>query len=202
MTVAREAARSVTAHIKDLLRFDGEVAVSREKFRGELFRLGLLGSRFGASEYLEACRSALGIRIIVEEVRDYGQAWGEDLVRAGHFAELLYDGERRTATILVRESLRRLPWPAYELALYHELSHLMARHFLRTHPESYAGLDSASTPVGNVRRPARAGHHFAKDSQDPKTEGLESEARVRARWLLLAGRFPEAFLATESDRFP
>lgn len=185
MTVMSEAIRSVAAHLKDISGLDGRPAVGRERFRGELYRLGLLGKRFEVWEYLTACESALGIRIVVEEVRDLGQAWGEELAAAGHLAELIYDVERQTATILVRESLRRFPWPAYEMALYHELSHLMPRHFSKTR-ESKLAPEHGRIP---------------KDAPESRTEMLEMEARMRARWLLLAGRFPEAFLAAATDRF-
>jgi len=179
--------RAVAAHLKDISGLDDPPTVSREEFRGELHSLGLLGRRFGVPEYRAAVESALGVGIMVEEVRDRGQTWGEDLAAAGHLAALVYDGVRRTATILVRESLRHLPWPAYEMALYHELSHLMARHFL--------GTDES--------RPAFEFGHGPKDGpEESKVEVYEPEARTRARWLLLAGRFPEAFLATGTDRFP
>ena len=183
MTIVSASIRAVTAHLKDVSGLDEPPTVSREKFRGELHSLGLLGRRFGVPEYRAAVESALGVGIMVEEVRDRGQTWGEELAAAGHLATLVYDGVRRTATILVRESLRRLPWPAYEMALYHELSHLMARHFLET----------------GEPRPA---FEHGPGPEESRMEVYELEARTRARWLLLAGRFPDAFLATGTDRFP
>lgn len=202
MRIVVEAMRSVIAHLKEIGGFDRPRALSRENFRGELCRLGLLGNRFGVWDYLTACEAALGIRIVVEEVPDLGQTWGEDFAAAGHLAELIYDGERQTATILVRKSLRRLPWPTYEMSLYHELSHLMARHFLKVRAPKRPNRVVGGAPTAEPRGPGPDGGQTAEDPQELQMEVFEPEARTRARWLLLAGTFPEAFVAAGTDRLP
>lgn len=124
-----EILQSVGDHLKEIGGFKDPSELAREDFRVELSRLNLLGSRFTVSEYLAALEEDLGVEISIEEVPDSGaEVWSADLVAGGNLAEVAYSEERGEATILVREGLRRAPWPAYELAVYHELSHLAAGH--------------------------------------------------------------------------
>lgn len=121
--------RSVGDHLKEIGGFNGSLELIREDLRVELARFNLLGKKFTVSEYLAALEEGLGVEITIEEVPDSGsEIWNADLVAEGNLAEVAYNEERREALILVRESLRRAPWPAYELAVYHELSHLAAGH--------------------------------------------------------------------------
>lgn len=125
--------RSLGSHLKEIGGFKGPLELTQGNLTAELARFNLLGSKFTVSEYLAALGEDLGVEIIIEEIPDFGsEAWSADLVAEGNLAEVAYSEERREAIILVRESLRRAPWPAYELAVYHELSHLAAGHPLRS----------------------------------------------------------------------
>jgi hypothetical protein len=151
-----------------------------EGLRLELARLGLLGRRFTWREYLAALEERLGIDIEVTEYPDLSQGVLDDLDEPEDLlAEVNYRPDERRAVIVVRESLRLRPWPAFELSVFHELSHLAAGHHLLLRR-------TARSPLGRLGRLGE--------------EDLESEARRRARWLLLAGLEPEAFAGRMRDR--
>jgi hypothetical protein len=66
-----------------------------------------------------------------------GQGAGE-----GVRAEVIVMEESGNAVVLVRESLRYQPWPAYELSVFHELSHLAVGHPLRVKQARKNGIKS------------------------------------------------------------
>ncbi len=155
---------------------DDASVVFRERIREELAESGLLGGTFTPEDYRRALQMRLGTSITVEEVPDVGESeWRAALDAAGHGAEVAYSPERGEAVVLVRASLRREPWPTFDLTLYHELSHLAAGHHL-------------TRPSGLWRvRKGKAGQR-------------EVEARHRANWLVVAGVFGGLPAPVDLDR--
>lgn len=194
------AFRSVVSHLKEVGGFNGPLDRTREDLRAELASLGLLGKRFGIEEYRAALEKRLGIGIEIEEVPDRGTAWSDEFAAEGIIAEVLYNSERREALILMRDSLREEPWPAYELAVFHELSHLAAGHHLRI-------LEAWRRTEGSVLEWLTLGlgegsPGFEADGNSARsiTEAFEVEARNRAKWLVFAGMFARAFASEGADR--
>lgn len=168
-----ETLRSILFHCKDMGLFGGGHCLSRARFQTELRELGLLGSRFGVDECRRAVEGVLQIEVDVEMMPDAGvEDWSEELASNGDLAELCYSLAEGHAIVVFRESLLGAPWPAYELAVFHELAHLIGRH--------HDAADSRSTGSGRRR--------------------MEEEAEQRAKWLLLAGLYPEAFAHEAADR--
>jgi hypothetical protein len=132
-----------------------------------------------------------------------------ELAAEGNLAEVVYDDPTGRALVLVRESLRYRPWPAYELSLFHELSHLAAGHPLRVKRARGNGTGSRFRALG-AGRLARGEPSVLSGNEERgfeergfeelKREVLEPEARKRAKWLVLAGTCPEAFEADKADR--
>lgn len=180
---------SLWSHLKETAGLRDPSELTLEDFRVELAGLGLLGKSFGPEEY-PALEQSLGIEIWIEELPDR-------LAKEGDLAEVVVDEGLGKAFILVRESLRYRPWPAYELSIFHELSHLAAGHPLRVR---------RSEGNGTRRRFRVLRSRLAK--RDPSSfgyaaglqESLETEARKRAKWLVLAGTCPGAFEADKADR--
>jgi len=181
---------SLWSHLKETAGLRDPSELTLEDFRVELAGLGLLGKGFGPDEYRTALEQRLGIEIWIEELPDR-------LTKEGDLAEVVVDEGSSKAYILVRESLRYRPWPAYELSIFHELSHLAAGHPLRVR---------RSEGNGARRRFRVLRSRLAK--QNPSSfgyaaglrESLETEARKRAKWLVLAGTCPGAFEADKADR--
>lgn len=168
-----ETLRSIVFHCRDMGLFGVGTVLSRARFRAELREFGLLGSRFGVDECRRAVEGALQISVDVEMMPDAGvEDWSEDLASSGDLAELCYSPAEGRAIVVFRESLLGAPWPAYELAIFHELAHLIGRH--------HETADSRST--GSGRR------------------CMEAEADQRAKWLLLASLYPESFAHEAADR--
>ncbi|MBA2636728.1 MAG: hypothetical protein H0U79_00635 [Solirubrobacterales bacterium] len=110
-------------------------------------------------------------------------------------AEVVICGETGRAVVLVRESLRAAPWPAYELSVLHELSHVAAGHQMRVVRDPRRRFRSLGTRLA-AGEPPKAGSLAApEDLQRFEEEVLEPEARRRAKWLVLAGTCPRAFEA-------
>lgn len=164
--------------------------LSLELLRMELAEIGLLGRAFGPEEYRAALEMLRGSRIAIEEVPDgRGGSFEGEFARDGLMAEAVVDPETGDAVILVRESLRYQPWPGYELSLFHELSHLAADH-----------------PVRSRRTPSRRTARFwsrravGASEEELREKVLEVEARIRAKWLVVAGTSPRAFEAEKANR--
>lgn len=164
----------VVRNVREVLGVD----VSRGAVRVELARLDLLGRAFTPEDYLEALGRELGVEIALKDYPDCGQgmvsgeAPPEDVL-----GEVNYDESNGRVIILVRESLKRRPWPAYELCVLHEGSHLAAGHHLRRDKLRMRPLGEGATGSPEIRKLAK----------------YEDEARIRAKWLLLASMAPEAF---------
>ena len=192
----------LVAYAKEFAGFGGP---SIEDFRLELAELGLVGRAFGPLDYARALEGLLGIRITVEEVPDLRLAFvRREILREGTLAEVFYKEECGEALILVRESLRMRPWPTYELALYHELSHLAAGHTMRPKEQAQLrrrrkalGIRPAASEVAHRRA---AVYGCAEGPEEPGEHVHEIEAKRRARWLLLAGTHPEVFEGEGVDR--
>ena len=194
--------RIVGTHLKEIAGFGSP---SLEGFRLELARLELLGRSFGPLDYARALEEHLGIRIVVEDFPDTRLALARrGVLEEGTLAEVSYAEERGEALILVRESLRMRPWPAYELALYHELSHLAARHPLRLKDGEEGS--PIRKPARILARAARILRRRTDERGRPRDDtGLrervyEPEAKRRARWLVLAGEYPTFFEREGADR--
>lgn len=194
---------SFGAHLKEILglwRDPSELTL--EDFRLELAGLGLLGRRFGPEEYRAALEKHLGIEIHVEGLPDAQEgALAEQLVEEGILAEVVISEESGDAIVLVRESLRGLPWPAYELSIFHELSHLAAGHPMRVKRVRENRVRNRFRTLG--LRVARREPLVSLDGEkveELKREVLEPEARSRAKWLVLAGTAPRAFEAENANR--
>ncbi len=200
--------RVVWAHLREVAGFG---TPTKEDFGLELARLGLLGRRFGPGEYAAALGTALGVRISVEDFPDASLALaGRELLEEGTLAEVFYDEAGREALVLVRESLKMRPWPAYDLAVYHELSHLAARHPVRVK----AGEEEAARGGRRARLDWAAARSLAVDGsqrargvvgrgpcgeargelvRELRERVFEPEAARRARWLVVAGVYPDVF---------
>lgn len=194
-TGPKNVLRIVGAHLKEIGGFGGP---SMEDFRLELARLELLGRSFGPLDYARALEEHLGIRIVVEDFPDYRFALARrEVLREGTLAEVFYAEERGEALVLVRESLRMRPWPAYELTLYHELSHLGARHPMRLKGGNDTGRVSDDLGVlagaARVVRRHTVDHGSSEDHEELRERVYEPEAKRRARWLVLAGEYPDFF---------
>ncbi len=202
-----ESLKIVGAH---LLEVSGFRSPSREDFRVELAGLGLLGRRFGPVEYASALEEALGVRISLEEFPDVSFALaGRELLEEGTLAEVFYGEATREALVLVRESLKMRPWPAYELAVYHELSHLAAGHPVKVRAEARGGRRrlralpvavARSGPRSGEAAEGRRGRGGEKVLAELARRVYEPEAKRRARWLVLAGSYPEVFEGIGADR--
>lgn len=196
------ALRSVGTHLKEIAGFGGP---SIESFRVELARLGLLGRAFGPSDYARALEQQLRVRIVVEEFPDSRLALARrSVLKEGTLAEVFYEEERGEALILVRESLRYRPWPAYDLALYHELSHLAACHptKLQDRAERGRGIKMLRVLpfVSRFAYRASAARRSVIDLEELREKVYEPEAKRRARWLVLAGTYPEFFEREGANR--
>jgi hypothetical protein len=199
------ALASAWSHFKWVVGLRDPSELSVEDFRLELAELGLLGRAFGPEEYRAALEEYLGVEITVEELPDAeGGAVAGELAAEGNLAEVVYDDPTGRALVLVRESLRYRPWPAYELSVFHELSHLAAGHPLRVKRARGNGTGSRFRALG-AGRLARGERSVLSGDEERGFEGLKSdvlepEARKRAKWLVLAGTCPEAFEADKADR--
>lgn len=174
-----------------------------EDFQLELAELGLLGRPFGPEEYRAALEEHLGIEIIIEELPDAEDGVLDDQAAGeGVRAEVVVMEESGNAVVLVRQSLRYQPWPAYELSVFHELSHLAAGHPLRVKQVRKNGLQSKKFWVLGSRLVRREPRSLAseEDLEDLKQKVFEPEARKRAKWLVLAGAFPQTFEAEKVNR--
>ncbi len=178
---------------------------SLEDFQVELAKLGLLGERFAPMDYARALSDWFGIGITVEAFPDLGIGLARrEVLEAGALAEVFYNEDREEAVILVRESLRYRPWPAYDLKLYHELSHLAAGHPVRI--RAGAELEGRRQRFGHMPRDLRlARRPPVTPASEGKVERLvrevyEPEARRRAKWLVFAGTFPKVFEKEGTNR--
>lgn len=193
--------RRIGFHLRELV---GLGRPSLEDFQIELAKLELLGSSFVPLDYARALSDEFGIGITIEAFPDVGIGLTKrDILEAGTLAEVFYNEHLEEAVILVRESLRYRPWPAYELKVYHELSHLAAGHPVRIR-------------MGDeLRRRHRFGHmprnlRLASsppvspagqdDIEELVREVYELEARRRAKWLVFAGTVPDVFEQEGTNR--
>lgn len=185
-------------HLKEVGGLHSPEELTEEDFRLELADLGLLGRPFGPEEYRRALEERLGLEIHVEEipVETEGTILGGAPARNGDMAEVVIDGETGRAVIVVRESLRTAPWPAYELSLFHELSHLAAGHQVRVVRDQRRRFRSLGSRLA-VGQPPKAEED--EDLDRFEEEVLEPEARRRAKWLVLAGTCPRAFEAERAN---
>lgn len=195
---------SVWSHLKEVMGLRDRSEPTIEDFRLELAELGLLGRAFGPEAYRKALEKHLGMEILVEELPDTkGGALAGQLAGEGILAEVVVNEESGNAVVLVRESLRYRPWPAYELAIFHELSHLAAGHPLRMiwtpkNGETRSLFRSLGSPEPIRGEPAAPSD--GADLEELKRNALEIEARKRAKWLVVAGTAPEAFEAETANR--
>lgn len=166
--------RELIFHCREMGLFANREGINRGQFRRELAELGLLGWSFDVEECRCAVERLLDVAVAVEMMPDSGlEEWSEDLSSNGNLAEVAYDPVERRALIVFRETLLEAPWPAYELALYHELGHLIGRHQETT-------IDLSLFVPEKLR--------------------LEADAQRRAKWLLLASHYPDSFAEATEDR--
>lgn len=149
-----------------------------ETLEFDLEALGLLGKEWVPADYATALSKRRGMTITIEDYPDLKDSrMRREVLQAGVLAEAIYDDERGQALVLVRESLRQRPWPAYELNCLHELAHIDLGHPVKKRSGGrYHGLFSPD--------PAKRYEH---------REALEAQARDRAKLLLLAATHPEVF---------
>lgn len=168
---------NVVRRARQFWRSDGRANVKQERsfltheqFQEELVKLGLSGKEFGPREYAEALARHLGIVITICVFPDseYPELMSV-LARSGKVAEICYSGDRRTAVILVPESL---PPVVRTLAIYHELGHLAAGDLIKLSEDPGRRL-ARRTPLGNEKL-------------------REEEADLRAEYALLAGSLGSA----------
>ncbi|QIN78465.1 hypothetical protein GBA65_07960 [Rubrobacter marinus] len=201
-TSLTKAYRLLGKHLKEIAGFGGP---SMDDFRLELAELNLLGRAFGPLDYARALEKHFCIRIEIEDFPDVRlENARREAMREGTLAEVFYAEERGEALVLVRESLRMRPWPAYDLALYHELSHVAARH-----PERIKDGDGLGRLANGGRflagasklvRPATAGGGKREDREELREKVYEPEAKRRARWLVLASTYPNFFEKDGANR--
>ena len=195
------ALRHIGFHLREVA---GLGRPSLEDFQIELANLGLLGKRFTPIDYARALGDRFGIGITIEAFPDLGIGLAKrDVLEEGTLAEVFYNEDLREAVILVRESLRYRPWPAYELKLYHELSHLAAGHPVRIRMGGEMGRKHRFAHMPRdlrlARRPAIS---LASQNEIEKLvrEVYEPEARRRAKWLVFAGTVPDVFEKEGTNR--
>lgn len=192
---------AIWSHLKEVGGMHSPEELTEEDFRLELADLGLLGRPFGPEEYRRALEERLGVEIHIEEIP--AEAEGVILrgapARNGDMAEVVIDGETGRAVVVVRESLRAAPWPAYELSLFHELSHLAAGHQLRVARDPRRRFRSLETRLAAGEPPKMGSPAAPEDLERFEEEVLEPEARRRAKWLVLAGTCPRAFEAERAN---
>jgi hypothetical protein len=193
--------RRIGFHLRELA---GLGRPSLEDFQIELAKLGLLGRSFVPLDYARALSVEFGIGITIEAFPDVGIGLTkQDVLEAGTLAEVFYNEHLEEAVILVRESLRYRPWPAYDLKAYHELSHLAAGHpvsirmgdeLKRRHRLGHMprNLRLASSPPVNPSE--------QDDIEELVREVYEPEARRRAKWLVFAGTVPDIFEQEGTNR--
>lgn len=193
---------SVWEHLKEVGGLRDPSKLSIEDFRLELAELGLLGKGFGPDEYRAALEEHLGIEIHVENLPDLeGGAFAGELAAGGILAEVIVEEESGNAVVLVWESLRDLPWPAFELAVFHELSHLAAGHPLRVKRRA-RGKGARMFRAMGPRLASREAPTVTDVAELDELKGkvLEPEARKRAKWLVAAGTVPKAFEGEKANR--
>lgn len=195
---------AVLAHLKKAGGWRGPSEVSREDFRLELAELGLLGRAFSPGEYRACLEKKLGVEILIEEIPDERNALIiSELVLEGIMAEVVYSEDLRRAMVLVRESLRYQPWPAYELSLFHELSHLAAGHPVRL-AHARRKKERQGVRLGSLRsrlgRRSLARYQDAQYVDELRREVFEPEAQKRAEWLVLACTHPVVFEGEGADQ--
>ncbi len=177
----------------------GSAELTEEELRSELADLGLLGRAFGPEEYRRTLEERLGVEISIEEIP--GEAEGTVLggSGSGNMAEVVICGETGRAVVLVRESLRAAPWPAYELSVLHELSHVAAGHQMRVMRDPRRQFRSLGTRLAAGEPPKAGSLAASEDLERFEEKVLEPEARRRAKWLVLAGTCPRAFEAERAN---
>ena len=188
-----QPARRIFSHLTELVDRKGP---SLADFRAELATLGLLGVRFTPEAYAAALGNRLEIEITIAEYPDaQSTLMGSEAAREGNLAEIAYNADRNEAVVLVRESLKRYPWPSYELQVYHELSHLAAGHPLRVAKRGRASEIFQSLGTRLARRVPGGGA-----VEGGMLSSQEEEASKRAKWLVLAGASPDVFAGDDTDR--
>lgn len=100
-----------------------------EQWQAHLARLELFGTEFRVSRYLAAlaAKDKQVIRVFdyPDEHSTLLRSWELEEGSFGIIARSKKDG---VIKLSVRESLKYRPWPAYELALFHEIMHYVCDH--------------------------------------------------------------------------
>lgn len=179
--------RATWHHIRELCGLNTGVQIGRRNVRKELLDLGLLGHSWDiCDDFIPAVQKYVGFDSL--EVVPY-QDRREGIVSPhrlddGVLADVHFPDRKNNALIVVRESLRERPWPAHDLCVLHEGSHLIGMHHLVSNK-----LELRESTI-------------KQSWTDPQGEQdrLEVEARKRAKLLLLAHIAPEAFQHAGGDR--
>lgn len=189
VTSTTSTVRNFVNHLAELIGVSRDANVSRETVRLELARAGLLGRCWSLEHYRLAVERETGLAITVEDYPDLRPGLvTEKMLPEDVLAEVDVNEELTEAIVLVRQSLRRRGSIAYTLCVLHELSHLMAGHYLKSR--------KLRLQASTIRRAGR--WQFGPSTDEAK---MENEARRRAKLLLLAGTNPEFFELESSNKF-
>lgn len=168
---------------------------SLEELQFMLAELDLLGRKFGPNDLRIELARYLGIAI--EPFFHYPDlsvpVLGGEVLRQGTLAEVCYDPDNVCAIVAVRQSLWYRPWPAWELNLHHEMSHLALDHQIRFVSGSSRG-DYEFVPT--AKRIVSRAHPNLSDAYELKRfreKVYEPEAHQWASWLVFAGNYPVLF---------
>lgn len=164
--------------------------ITFSEFLEELDLLGLKGKTFGPDCYRRALETYLGLTIEIVLVDDRNDRDARRaFIRDGHTGVLWYRPGRNLAQIFVLASL-----PPLELAatIYHELSHLAAGHRLRT----------GDPHIGRKLEARAHARRLARRPPPIRAAALETEARIREEYCMLAGTLGPACLEDDALRQP
>ena len=185
---AQQAFVDLVSHLKETSGLSPGTELSRTDVRVQLSDLSLIGSGFSVEQITEAVENYLGLTVTTYDYPDLSSGVVPDHeLKARDLAALTYDDSRKEAVIIVRESLRYRPWPAYVLSVLHELGHILAGHHLQ-HPRH--SLDPSTLKLDGM-------HSLDISHSDV---ALEVEARRWAKSLLLAHSVPEVFEGERTNR--
>ena len=185
---AQQASQDLVRHLKETAGLAPGTELSRNDVRVELSNLGLIGNGFTLDQIIKAVEDHLGIIITPYDYPDLSSGVVPDYdLKAGDLAALTCNDERTEAILVVRESLKYRPWPAYVLSVLHELGHLLAGHHLQ---RPHHSLDPSTLKLEGVHSVELSDSELA----------FEIEARRWAKALLLAHSVPEVFEGERTNR--
>lgn len=116
-------------YIRWLRRPAGWKGSEFEQWQAHLARLELFGTEFRLSHYLAALAAKDKQKIrVVDYPDEQSTLLRSSELEEGSFGILARSKEDGLIKLYVRETLKSRPWPAYELAVFHEIMHYVCNH--------------------------------------------------------------------------